>query len=697
MEGFRDKQVLVTGGLGFIGSNLAIELVRLGARVTIVDNMLPRQGGNLFNIREIEDRVRVNFSDVRNQLSMNHLVKGKDYVFHLAGQVNHVDSMRNPIQDLDINCRGTLVLLEALKANNRAARVIFAGTRGEYGASVKLPVAEDHPTNPKGIYAVTNLTAEKMVLVYDDIFGIKGTCLRITNTYGPRHQMAHDEYGVFNWFIRKALDGEVVPVFGDGRILRDFLYVEDLVECLLMSGGTESGLRRGLQRRRRRARLLPRACENDRRGRGLGQGRLHRVHAGAERGGAGRLLRGHIEDQAGRRLGAQDGPRGGHPQDRRFLQISTGRSTGGDGQDLRSGEGIRGLRSEALAGVIDRVCRGGEFILGKEVEPPSRRPSPDTRGSISPSGVGSGTDAIRIGGPGPGPEGGRQDRDHAQHVHRDGHGPLHPRHHPRLLRHRPGRHAPWTRPRLEEVLKATKGVKVCIPVHLYGHPCRMDEIMDVCGRFGVKVFEDACQAHGALYKGRKVGTFGAAAAFSFYPTKNLGAYGDAGGLVTADRAVYDAMCRLRNLRPEGKARPCHRGVQLAPRRAAGRNPLRTSCARLDAANERRRHLADIYRMDLEDDRARRAARREALGAPRLPSLRHKVRASGTPLSAYLKSTRHRQPRPLPHADTSPGGLPAPRLQERRVPGGGEGRSGDTLTAALPGPQGRGGRLRLRRP
>ena len=240
MEGFRDREVLITGGLGFIGSNLALELVRLGACVTIVDNMLPRQGGNLFNIREIEDRVRVNFSDVRNELSMNHLVKGKDYIFHLAGQVNHVDSMRNPLQDLDINCKGTLVLLEALKSHNRKARLIFAGTRGEYGSSVKLPVDEDHPTNPKGIYAVTNLTAEKMVLVYDDIFAIRGTCLRITNTYGPRHQMAHDEYGVFNWFIRKALDDDVIPVFGDGRILRDFLYVDDLVECLLIVARTDA-------------------------------------------------------------------------------------------------------------------------------------------------------------------------------------------------------------------------------------------------------------------------------------------------------------------------------------------------------------------------------------------------------------------------------------------------------------------------
>jgi len=236
---FDNKEVLVTGGLGFIGSNLCIKLVELGARVTIVDNMLPRQGGNLFNIRDIADRVTVNVSDVRNQLSMNHLVRGKDYIFHLAGQVNHVDSMKNPLQDLEINCTGTLVLLEALRHHNRDARVIFAGTRGEYGSSVKLPVDEDHPTNPKGIYAVTNLTAEKMVLVYDDVYKIRGACLRITNTYGPRHQMAHDEYGVFNWFIRKALDDEEIPVFGDGRILRDFLYVEDLIDSMLKVAATD--------------------------------------------------------------------------------------------------------------------------------------------------------------------------------------------------------------------------------------------------------------------------------------------------------------------------------------------------------------------------------------------------------------------------------------------------------------------------
>jgi UDP-glucose 4-epimerase len=232
-EAFQGKRVLVTGGLGFIGSNLSARLVELGAKVTIVDNMMPRLGGNLFNVKEIMDHIQINFSDVRDEHSMDYLVKSQDLIFHLAGQVNHVDSIRNPIQDLDINCRGTLVLLESCRKYNREVKVNFSGTRGEYGASVKLPVAEDHPTNPKGIYAVTNLSAEKMVLVYDDVHKISGTCLRITNTYGPRHQMAHDEYGVLNWFIRKAIDNELIPVFGDGHILRDFLYVDDLVECFL--------------------------------------------------------------------------------------------------------------------------------------------------------------------------------------------------------------------------------------------------------------------------------------------------------------------------------------------------------------------------------------------------------------------------------------------------------------------------------
>lgn len=234
MDAFAGKKVLITGGLGFVGSTLAIKSAELGAEVTVVDNMLPGLGGNLFNVNEILDKIKINFSDIRDENSMRYLMKDQEIIFHLAGQVNHVDSIRNPLNDLDINCRGTLILLEACYMYNKDARIVFTGTRGQYGPSVKLPVSEEHPMQPKGIYAITNMAAERMILVYHNVHGIKGVCLRIANTYGPRHQMKSDEYGVLNWFIRKAIDGEEIHVFGDGRLLRDYVYVDDLVDCLIM-------------------------------------------------------------------------------------------------------------------------------------------------------------------------------------------------------------------------------------------------------------------------------------------------------------------------------------------------------------------------------------------------------------------------------------------------------------------------------
>jgi UDP-glucose 4-epimerase len=237
---FRNRSVLITGGAGFLGSNLAIELVEQGATVTIVDNFLPGHGANRYNLEPIKGRHQLNVADIRDPLAMNQLVRGQDYVFHLAGQVNHVDSIRDPLQDLDINCRGTLVLLEACRKFNPQAVIVFSGTRGQYGPSAKLPVAEDHPMNPKGMYAITNLTAEKMLQVYQQVHGIRSVCVRITNTYGPRHQMKHDQYGVVNWFVRRALAAETIEVMGDGRILRDYLYVSDTVRALLDVAAAQS-------------------------------------------------------------------------------------------------------------------------------------------------------------------------------------------------------------------------------------------------------------------------------------------------------------------------------------------------------------------------------------------------------------------------------------------------------------------------
>ena len=229
---FRDKEVLITGGLGFIGSNLALALVRAGARVTLLDAMIRGHGGNAFNIEPIKDRVDVQLSDVRNRNIMRYIVRDKDYIFHLAGQNDHVLSLSDPFPDIDINIKGSAVLLEACKKHNKDVRMIYTGTRGEYGPAVKLPVTEDAPINPKGIYELSNLTAQKLFKIYNDNHGIRSVTLRLTNIYGERAQMRHHRFGVANWFVRLALDDETIKVFGDGSILRDFLYVDDTVEAI---------------------------------------------------------------------------------------------------------------------------------------------------------------------------------------------------------------------------------------------------------------------------------------------------------------------------------------------------------------------------------------------------------------------------------------------------------------------------------
>mgnify|MGYP005860008561 CR=1 FL=1 len=240
LEKFRGMRVLVTGGLGFLGSNLAYRLVGLGAEVTLVDAMIPGYGGNLFNIAPVRDQVTVNFSDVRDAHVMNYLVQGQDYIFHLAGQVDHVLSITDPYPDIDINVRGTTVLLEALKHHNRAAKLVYVGTRGQYGKAVRLPVDENAPTNPRGVYEITRLAAEKIVQVYHDVHGIESVMLRLSNIYGERGQMRHPRYGVVNWFVRIALEDGVIQVFGDGKIKRDFLYVSDCIDALLLTAAAEN-------------------------------------------------------------------------------------------------------------------------------------------------------------------------------------------------------------------------------------------------------------------------------------------------------------------------------------------------------------------------------------------------------------------------------------------------------------------------
>ena len=239
---FAGVRALVTGGAGFIGSNLAIALVGRGARVSVVDAMIPGYGGNTFNLAPVKGSVALDVIDIRDSAAMGKAVRGVDVVFHLAGQMDHVLSLTDPFPDIDINIRGTTVLMESLKRHNPAARVVYTGTRGEYGAADSLPVAEDAPTNPRGLHEISNLAAAKIVEMYGHVHGIRGTMLRLSNIYGPRAQMRHSRYGVVNWFVRLALDGATIPVFGDGTILRDFLYVDDCVEAILLAAVSDAAV-----------------------------------------------------------------------------------------------------------------------------------------------------------------------------------------------------------------------------------------------------------------------------------------------------------------------------------------------------------------------------------------------------------------------------------------------------------------------
>jgi UDP-glucose 4-epimerase len=238
-EFYKGRRVMITGGLGFIGSNLAHQLVDLGADVLLVDSLLPDYGGNLFNIADIADRVRLNIADVRMQSTIGVLARGQDVIFNLAGQVSHIDSMRDPYTDLDINCRAQLSILEACRTNNPGVRVVYAGTRQVYGRPEYLPVDERHLVRPADINGVNKAAGEYYHLLYNNVFGVRACSLRLTNVYGPRQLIRHNRQGFIGWFIRLAIENREIEIFGDGSQMRDFVYVDDAAVAFLRAGASD--------------------------------------------------------------------------------------------------------------------------------------------------------------------------------------------------------------------------------------------------------------------------------------------------------------------------------------------------------------------------------------------------------------------------------------------------------------------------
>lgn len=236
---YAGRRALITGGLGFIGSNLARRLVELGADVILVDSLVPGYGGNLHNIADITERVTVNVADIRTEWSMRYLVQRRDYIFNLAGQVSHIDSMTDPRTDLEINCRAQLTLLEACRHENPGVKLVFASTRQIYGRPAYLPVDEAHPITPTDVNGINKMAGETYHLLYNNVHGLRATALRLTNTYGPRMLMSHNRQGFLPWFVRQAMDGEEITLYGDGEQQRDMTYVDDAVDAFLRAGAMD--------------------------------------------------------------------------------------------------------------------------------------------------------------------------------------------------------------------------------------------------------------------------------------------------------------------------------------------------------------------------------------------------------------------------------------------------------------------------
>jgi len=236
---YKNKSVLITGGCGFIGSSLARTLVSCGANITLLDSLIPEYGGNIFNVSDIKDRVTINICDVRDSHAMSYLVQGKDYLFNLAGQTSHMDSMSDPQTDLDINASAQLSILESCRKVNPGIKLVFASTRQLYGRPDYLPVDEKHPTRPVDVNGINKLAGEWYHLLYNNVYGIRACALRLTNTYGPGMRVKDARQTFLGIWVRLLIEGKPIKVFGDGLQLRDFNYVDDCVQAMLLAGASD--------------------------------------------------------------------------------------------------------------------------------------------------------------------------------------------------------------------------------------------------------------------------------------------------------------------------------------------------------------------------------------------------------------------------------------------------------------------------
>lgn len=238
-ENFTGKNISISGGLGFIGSNLAIRLAGLGANVTVIDSLIPEYGGNLWNVEPVKSQIKINISDVRDEHSMQHLIQDQDYFFNLAGQTSHLDSMKNPFTDLEINAKAQLSILEVCRKYNPGIKIVFASTRQIYGKPQYLPVDEKHPLVPVDVNGINKLSGEMYHMLYNKVYNIKSSVLRLTNTYGPRMRIKDARQTFLGIWLRNLMEDQPITIFGDGCQLRDYNYIDDVVDAFLVVAGSD--------------------------------------------------------------------------------------------------------------------------------------------------------------------------------------------------------------------------------------------------------------------------------------------------------------------------------------------------------------------------------------------------------------------------------------------------------------------------
>jgi len=234
------QRVLITGGLGFIGSNLARQCVGLGANVSIYDCLDPRSGGNIFNAHDLKDSVEIIFNDIRSFEGLSAAIVEQDIVFNCAAYTSHPNAMKDPLIDIDVNCNGVINLLEAARRSNPTAKIVHVGTSTQIGRMRFQPVTELHPEFPVDIYSANKCVSEKYVLIYASAYNMRTTVVRLANVFGPRSNIRSSDFGFINYFIGLALQDKELTVFGKGEQLRNFTYVEDCTTALILAAQNEA-------------------------------------------------------------------------------------------------------------------------------------------------------------------------------------------------------------------------------------------------------------------------------------------------------------------------------------------------------------------------------------------------------------------------------------------------------------------------